>query len=57
MIDNAARAALESALIALRGSLESSVEALKRDPRMTQIIDTHQGLNTLEGALEVPKTH
>jgi hypothetical protein len=56
MLDNAERAALESALMALRGSLESSVEALKRDPLLTQIKDTHQGLNTLEEVLQVPKT-
>jgi hypothetical protein len=72
MLDDATRAALESSLIALRGSLkssvkalkpeglrgslESSVEALKRDPRMIDIIDTHQALNTLEGVLELPKT-
>ena len=72
MLDDATRAALESALIASRGSLKSSVkalkpealggslesivEALKHDPRMTQIIDTHQALNTLEDVLELPKT-
>jgi hypothetical protein len=72
MLDAAARASLESSLIALRGSLKSSVKALKHeglsvalesslkalrhDPRMIQIIDTHQALNTLEGVLELPKT-
>ena len=72
MIDNAARAALESSLIALRGSLkssvkalkpealsgplESSVKALKHDPRMIDIIDTYQALNTLEGILGLPQT-
>ena len=72
MLDDAARAALESSLIALRGSLKSSVvtlkheelrgplesivKALKHDPRMIQIIDTHQALNTLENVLELPQT-
>lgn len=72
MLDDAARAALESSLIALRGSLKSSVvalkhealrgplesvvNALKHDPRMIDIIDTHQALNTLEGVLELPQT-
>ena len=72
MLDDVARAALESSLIALRGSLKSSVKALKpeglrgalesivnghkHDPRMIQIIDTHQALNTLEDVLELPKT-
>lgn len=72
MVDNAVRASLESSLIALRGSLkssvkdlkleafrgprESSVKALKHDPRMIQIIDTHRALNTLEDVLEQPKT-
>jgi hypothetical protein len=72
MLDAAARASLESSLIALRGSLKSSVKALKRealrgtlesnvkalkhDPRMIQIVDTHHALNTLEGILELPET-
>lgn len=72
MLDAAAKAALESSLIALRGSLKSSVKAvkheelsgtlesivkaLKHDPRMIDIIDTHQALNTLEGVLELPQT-
>ena len=72
MLDDAAIAALESSLIALRGSLKSSVVALKHealsgtlesivknlkhDPRMIDIIDTHQALNTLEGVLELPQT-
>jgi hypothetical protein len=72
MLDDVARASLESSLIALRGSLkssvqalkpeglrgplESSVQALKHDPRMIDIMDTHQALNTLEDILELPKT-
>jgi hypothetical protein len=72
MLDDAARATLESSLIALRGSLKSSVKdlnlealrgslesnikALRHDPRMIQITDTHQALNTLEDVLELPKT-
>jgi hypothetical protein len=72
MLDDAARASLESSLIALKGSLKSSVKALNhealrgpiesifkalnQDPRMIDIIDTHQALNTLEGVLELPKT-
>jgi hypothetical protein len=72
MLDDAARASLKSSLIALRGSLkssvkafkhealkgslESSVKALKHDPRMIDIMDTHQALNTLEDILELPKT-
>lgn len=56
MIDDAARASLECILKAFRESIEPSVEALKQDPRMAEIIDTHEAINTLEIVWGLPKT-
>lgn len=56
MLDNIARAAIETAMTQVRRSLESSVDALKHDSRMNQIIETHQALNKFEDMLGIKKT-
>jgi hypothetical protein len=56
MLDDVARVALEAAKNQVKRSLEGNVEALKHDPRMSQIIETHQALNKIEDLLSEPKT-
>lgn len=56
MLDERAKAHILNAVSETKRILDEYVDALKHNPMMTQIIETHHALNRLEDMVDEPKT-